>query len=135
MQQKTPATFPLILAVGFFTVWLGLLYAGADHPPPWGFLRVFPFDAVGAWIVYMRTPLYIQWSRTRLKHRLFRVFLEGVAVGLLFAFMVRLLPGTGEPGIPPPGWVDIMIWFGVVAAVGAANACGVYFFSTMIARK
>lgn len=124
-----------ILAVGFFTVWLGLLYSGADHPPPLGFLWVFPFAALGAWIVYIRTPHYIQWSRLRKKHRIFHVLIEGIAVGFLFAFIIQLLPGTGEPNIPPPSWRDIIIWFAVLAVLGASNASAVYFFSAMIAKK
>jgi len=38
----------LILALAFFTIWLFILWAGADHPPPPGFVRVVLLDAVAA---------------------------------------------------------------------------------------
>ena len=114
---------------------MGILYAGADHPPPRGFLWVIPFDAVAAWIVYRKVPIYIEWSREKKRHRVFRALLEGLAAGLVFAFVARLIPGTGEPSRPPPGWGDIMIWFGVVGTLGSANAFGIYFLSALMARR
>ena len=48
-----------VLAVGFFAVWLGVLYAEADHPPPSAFLWLVLLDAVAAWHIYMQVSAYI----------------------------------------------------------------------------
>ena len=130
-----PHQIARILAVGFFTVWLGILYAGADHPPPMGFLWLVLFDAVAAGLIYIRTPLYIRWSISQKKNRGFHVLLDGVTAGLLFALVATLMPGTGEPSSPQPGWVDYVIWCGVLTVVGAANAFAVFFFSALSTKK
>ena len=38
----------LALAAGHFLLWLGVLYAGADHPPPPGFLWLVALDLVAS---------------------------------------------------------------------------------------
>ena len=101
---------------GFFAVWLGVLYAGADHPSSMGFLSLVLLDAVAAGLIYMRIPLHTYWSISQKKNRAFHVSLDGMAVGLLFALVVSLMPGTGELSCPQPGWVNYMIWCGELAA-------------------
>jgi len=114
------------VAVGFFVVWLGILLAGADFPPPIGFLWIICLDIVAAGLVYVRVPTYINWFDSRKRGRLLRVLLDGLAIGLVFALVAILLPGGGEPGVPPPDLVDHVFWFVVLGAVGAANAGFVY---------
>ena len=118
----------LVIAAGFFIVWVGILYAGADHPPPVGFIWLVLLCLLAAGIVYLRVPTYIKWSATRRRFRLLRVFVDGIVAGLLFALLPLLFNSGGEPGIRPT-WVDRMIWFAVLAGVGVANAMIVYFFS------
>ena len=43
-----------INAVGFFTFWLPVLLAGADKPPPVGFLWIALVVALSAVVVYRR---------------------------------------------------------------------------------
>jgi len=114
------------VAVGFFVIWLGILLAGADFPPPIGFLWIIFLDIVAACLVYFRVPTYINWFDNRKRGRLLRVPLDGLAIGLFFALMTILLPGGGEPSAPPSDLVDHIFWFAVVGAVGAANAGFVY---------
>lgn len=123
----------LIIAAGFFVVWIGILYAGADHPPPVGFLWLVLLCLLAAGVVYLRMPTYANWSATRHRFRLIRVFLDGIVAGLIFALIPLVFNGGGEPGIQPT-WADRMIWFAVLAGVGAANAMIVYFFSSVSGR-
>ena len=41
-----PRRIALLSAVIFFLFWLAVLYAGADHPPPPGFIAVVLNDLV-----------------------------------------------------------------------------------------
>jgi len=41
----------LYLAIGFFLVWLAILLAGADYPPPVGFVWIIVLDLVAAGLV------------------------------------------------------------------------------------
>ncbi|MCP4213252.1 MAG: hypothetical protein GY765_01290, partial [bacterium] len=96
------------LAFGFFIVWLGILLAGADHPPPMGFLWIILLDFVAAWLVYVHVPTYVNWLATNKKNRLLRVLLDGVSVGFVFAaFVIILNPKGGEPGVGSPTWIDL----------------------------
>jgi len=118
----------LYLAIGFFAVWLGILYAGADHPLPRGFLSFILFDCVAAWLIYLRAPTYINWLETHKKYRLFRVLLEGIAIGFVFAAVATIMnPNGGEPSTPPPSLIDRSIWFAVLGVVGSINAILIYF--------
>ena len=54
-----------INAVGFFTFWLPVLLAGADKPPPVGFLWIALVVALSAMVGYRRIPTYIEWFRTK----------------------------------------------------------------------
>jgi len=123
----------MVLAVVFFAVWLVILLAGADRPPPPGFWRVVLLDAAAAGIVYWRTPVYAGWCATGRRNRALRAVLEGVGAGIVVAGLVMLFNPGGEPGIIP-SWRDRSIWFGVVGVVGAVNALLVYWGSCLIRR-
>jgi hypothetical protein len=123
----------LVLAVAFFVVWLVILLAGADWPPPPGFWRVVLLDAVAAGIVYWRTATYGAWCATGQRSRALRAGLEGFGAGIAVAGLVMLFNPGGEPGISP-SWRDRSIWFGVVGAVGAVNALLVFGGSCVIRR-
>lgn len=123
----------LALAVAFFAVWLAILLAGADRPPPPGFWRVVLLDAVAAGIVYWRTATYGAWCATGRHSRGLRAMLEGFGAGIVVAGLLMLYNPGGEPGITP-SWRDRSIWFGVVGVVGAVNAWLVYWGSCMIRR-
>jgi membrane protease YdiL (CAAX protease family) len=117
---------PTLIAIAFFVIWLAILYAGADHPPPRGFLWLLPLVGAGAIAVYLRMPVYAAWSRSRQPFRLFRVGLEGVAAGSTVGVITLLLPLTGEPSIPSRRNVDMLIWMVVLMTLGIANAIVVY---------
>lgn len=122
----------LAIAVGFFVFWLAVLYAGADHPPPPGFVLLVLLVAVAAVLVYVRTPTYVAWAATRRAGRLWRVLGEGCAVGALFGVAPLLLPGGGEPSVTP-GWEAYLVWFLVLGGVGAVNAVLVYACGVLLA--
>jgi len=119
----------IAITLGFFIFWLVILYAGADHPPPPGFLIVVLFDLLAAMGVYFCVPAYAAWSRAHRPHHLLRVAAEGAAAGLLLGLITLLLPLGGEPTVPSPGRIEYLIWFIVLAGVGAINTLAVYALS------
>ena len=114
------------IATGFFVIWLAILLAGADFPPPIGFLWVVFLDIVAAFVIHFRVPTYVLWVEQRERGRLARALLDGLAIGLVFALATVLVPGGGEPSAPRPGWIDYFVWFAIVGSVGAVNAGVVY---------
>ena len=122
-----------INAVVFFIFWLLVLLAGADKPPPLGFIWIILTVVVCATVVYWRVPIYINWVRTRRPGRHWRVLLDGAVAGLLIALPFAL-KGSGEPSVTM-GPVDYTIWFAVLAVVGMFNSVGIYFINGIIARR
>jgi hypothetical protein len=121
-----------INAVVFFIFWLLVLLAGADKPPPPGFLWLALAVAVCAAVVYWRIPTYIEWHRTRRPGRYWRVVLDGFIAGLLVALPFALR-GSGEPSITMQA-TDYAIWFGVLGMMGVVNSVTLYFINTFFAK-
>ena len=67
-----------INAALFFVVWLLILLAGADFPPPRGFIWIIVTIAASSAVVYWRVPAYIEWAQTGRSGRYWRVVLDGV---------------------------------------------------------
>lgn len=114
-----------LIAIAFFSIWIGILYLGADHPPPVGFLWLVLFCFIAATAIYVRVPVFADWSTNRRQYRFLRVFVEGCIAGFAIALVTLLFNGNGEPGIQPT-WIDRVIWFLILAFVGAVNAFVVY---------
>ena len=62
----------------FFCFWLLVLYAGADHPPPAGFLGLVLFIVLCALLVAWRVPAYVDRYLAHKQHALVRVLFRGV---------------------------------------------------------
>lgn len=129
----------IINAVFFFFVWITILWAGADHPPPVGFWALIPLIFLAAALVFWRVPAYLQWLETGRGGRLLRVAGEGVAAGVACAalgILVSLLVGTGELGALKllSSASSIALWFAVLAVVGAGNALAVYLVNSLVWR-
>jgi hypothetical protein len=122
------------IALAFFFGWLAVLYAGADHPPPPGFLALVLLDLAAAFVVYLRVPVYARWSRARRPKRWLRALFEGVVAGLLVAGLALVLPFGGEPSLQPAAPATL-IWFVVVAAVGGGNAALIFALSAATAQR
>lgn len=123
----------LVSAIGFFFCWLAVLYTGADHPPPRGFLWVVLLVFVCALVVHFRVPAYLAWICTRRPGRHVHVAVEGLIAGLVVAMILLLLPGGGEPSVTPTT-VDRLIWFAVLGTIGMANSVAVYGANALYAR-
>jgi hypothetical protein len=122
------------LALAFFIGWLVILVAGADFPPPAGFVLLVVLDALAAGCVYYRVPYYLHWQSVAWPRRLPAVLLDGAAVGFLFALLpVAVQIGEGEPSLAPTR-VDLLIWFGLVTTVGIANSMLVYLCTAVYRR-
>jgi hypothetical protein len=112
----------LLIVIVFFVLWIAVLYAGADHPPPRGFFTLLmPLVAACALFFYWRIPAYADWSRSG---RIARVAVDGIIAGAVVAGIVMLL-STGEPTITP-GTIDRLIFVAVLAGVGMLNVLLVY---------
>ncbi len=120
------------LALAFFIGWLVILVAGADFPPPAGFVLLVVLDALAAGCVYYRVPYYLHWQSVAWPRRLPAVLLDGAVVGLLFA-LVPVVVHQGEPAVTPTA-LDMLIWFGVLTTVGIANSMLVYLCTAVYRR-
>ncbi len=130
MSSRRIAT---INGVVFFVFWLLVLLAGADKPPPRGFLWIVLTVAVCATVVYWRVPTYIDWVRTRRTGRHWRVLLDGIGAGLIIALLF-VIGGSGEPSVTMRP-VDYAIWFAVLAVMGMINSVALYFINMLVARR
>jgi hypothetical protein len=116
------------IALAFFVGWLTILYAGADHPSPPGFIVVILMDLVAAFVVYRRVPVYAAWVRACRPKRWLLALLEGALAGLIAAGLVSILPfGISSSNRPPA--TAILTFFAVIAVVGAFNALLIFFLS------
>lgn len=122
-------------AGSFFILWLAVLLAGADFPPPIGFIWIISLDAIAAGLVYYRVPTYINWMDTGKRGRWLCALLDGAAAGIIFALVTTLSNRTGEPSVPPPNVTEYLIWFTILGIVGAINAIGIYGIVNLLRRK
>jgi hypothetical protein len=113
------------IALGFFSSWLLVLYAGADRPPPPGFPVVIVLDLAAAFVVYRRVRVYAEWSRARRPKRWLRALFEGIAAGLIVAVLVLVLPFGSEPSIQRSAAATV-VWVVVLAVVGGVTALLIY---------
>lgn len=120
-----------IISVSFAAFWLCILYTGADHPPPVGFLLLIPLVLLCAAVVYWRLPDYVAWSKQRTPKRLIRVAFDGLAVGLIIGVVTSLSTHWDSPAV---SWNDSVIWFCVLAVVGLLNALAVYAIAVIVDR-
>lgn len=123
-DRMSDRRFALWLALAVFVGWLAILLAGADHPPPRGFLWIVLLDFIAGGCVYLRVPRYLYWQSRRMPGRYLRVLFDGLVIGLAFG-AVPMLVGGGEPSVTPT-WIDRVIWFTVLALVGMFNTTLVY---------
>jgi membrane protease YdiL (CAAX protease family) len=123
-----------LVAIAFFAIWISILYAGSDHPPPLGFLWLVPLVVMCGVAVYLRLPVYASWSSSHRQGRIHRVLLEGISAGIIVGLIALLFPFTREPAIVPKSIVDILTWLSVLAAVGTANALVVYALASVLSK-
>ncbi len=125
----------LALAAAFFVLWLGILHAGADHPPPRGFLWVVLLDLVASALVYLRVPAYAAWHAVRRPYRMLLVLRDGAITGFAFATATLVLSVATLGGAVAQGRDAVLIWLVVVTLVGAATAASVYAYVALAGRR
>jgi hypothetical protein len=69
------------------------------------------------------------WKSRSRPWRVSRVIAEGAVAGLVFAIVLKAIPGSGEPGIRFSG-TDDRIWLLVLGALGSVNALVAYLLAT-----
>ena len=122
-----------INAACFFFFWLVVLLAGADWPPPAGFLWLVIVVAICAIVVYWRIPTYIQWSQEEKRGRLLRVTVEGFLAGVVVATPFVLF-GGGEPSIPMQP-IAYLGWFAILGLMGMLNSLTLYAINAWLAKR
>jgi len=122
-----------INAAIFFFFWLLVLLAGADKPPPIGFLWLIPLIALSAIVVYWRVPTYIHWSQKQKPGRLLHVAQEGFLAGLVVATPFALF-GSGEPSVTIQP-IDYMVWFAILGLMGMLNSLALYVINAVVAKR
>jgi len=123
--HATPKRRAAPVAAGLAFAWLLILLAGADHPPPLGFLWLLPVLLGGALLVYWRATAYSTWKSRPRPWRVSRAIAEGSVAGLVVALVLQAAPGSGEPSIRGSGGAAF-VWLVALAAVGGVNALLVY---------
>ena len=120
-----------LIASGFFIVWLLVMLAGSDKPPPLGFLWI----VAGLVVICVAIGLALPWLwRVRERSGVWSVLWRTTTLGALVGFVLAGLfglGGSGEPSAPAMGAVDYAIWFTVLTIVGAVNGAIVVFASVM----
>ena len=120
-----------LIASGFFVVWLLVMLAGSDKPPPLGFLWIVAGLVVICVSIGLALPRL--W-RVREQSGVWSVLRRTTTLGALVGFVLAALfalGGSGEPSAPPMDGIDYAIWFTVVTIVGAVNGVIVAFASVM----
>ena len=106
------------LSLGFAFAMLLALLAGADKPPPPGFILLV---LVLAGLVALGTFVIPTWWATYEARGLARTILiasgEGAGLGLGLAIVFSLLPGGDPTAIPT--FADLLVWLAVVTGTGA----------------
>ena len=120
-----------IISVFFAAFWLGVLYAGADHPPPVRFLWLVPLVLICAAVVYWRLPAYASWPGQDRPPHIFRVALDGLLAGLVVAIITSVGIWLNSTTM---SWVDFLIWSSVLGGVGLLNALLVYAIALAVER-
>ena len=119
--RNTPPARAWWIAGGFFVLWLTIMLAGSDIPPPRGFMWVI----AGLVVICIALALAIPWlwqvrRRQGLRAVLVRTASIGLVIGLVLAAAFALF-SSGEPSAPPMDAAAYLIWFSVVMVVGAVN--------------
>ena len=117
----------IIIAISFAVTWLAILYAGADHPPPVGFiLYLIPLVCICGLGVFFRISTYASWSIAHRPGCFALVIRDGLFAGMAVGTMAIIIPITGEPSIPSPSFTNIFTWFVVLMTVGCLNTLLLY---------
>ena len=121
LLRNVPLARAWWIAGGFFVLWLLMMLAGADKPPPLGFLWII----VGLVAICVAIGLALPWlwrvrERSGVWSVLWRTTTLGAFVGFVLAALFGL-GGSGEPSTPPMGGIDYAIYFTVVTIVGAVH--------------
>lgn len=124
-----------LVAVGFFVFWLLVMLAGADFPPPPGFVVIVGTILLCAVVVYLRVQHYARRQRERRPHRRIMAMGDGILAGLIVAVGFMLSPFGGEPSIPPPGPREWAIWCAVLATVGMVNSVVLYLLTALVTAR
>ncbi len=111
------------------------MLAGADKPPPLGFLWI----VVGLVVICTGIGLALPWLwRVRDQSSVWSVLWRTTTLGALVGFVLAALfglGGSGEPSTPPLDEVDYAIWFAVVTIVGTVNGVIVGLVAVIAQRR
>ncbi len=113
-------TIAVSCSVGLFLSTTAIGLAGADRPPPLGFLALVAALAILSAVGYRRLLANMRALGSRRWGRFVSVGVEGLVGGVALAIALTLGFRGGPEGSTRPS--DLAIWFVVVGVVGALAA-------------
>lgn len=126
MQTRTVAR---VLAIATFIGLVAIAYAGADHPPPPGFVIVIGLALLCAVGVWWLVPHVVD---APLRVGVLRGAGAGACAALLCALLL-LLTGSGEPSVTPT-LTDRLVFFAVAIVTGALGGLAVTMAARILSR-
>lgn len=122
----------IINLLTFFFLWILIFLAGADKPPPIGFLWIVLLVALldVAQFFYLKKflPKLIRKSKGLFIENLFYFFLGGMIVSVL-TLLIRLDVTMSN------GLLDSIIWIMSIITAAMVNAICFYVFNRILVRK
>ena len=120
-------------ATGMFVTTVAIGLAGADKPPPPGFLLLVGVVGVLGVVAFNRLKTHLTARRARRPRIGLRVGLEGMAAGASAALTLSLL-GGGEPSVVV-SLASRLIGVGVVALAGSVLALMVWLVAAQLQTR
>ncbi len=121
----------LINTILFFVGWNAILLAGADHPPPVGFLWLVLLIAILDFVQYKYLsfflPQLLQSKKISFVKNLFFFTMGGILISLL-CMLVRF------ESISKVGVYDNYVWVAVITVVGAIYGICFWFFNILLVK-
>jgi hypothetical protein len=114
------------IALSFFAFWLIVLYLGADHPVPRGFIWIIIMDFILSIIVCWRSSIYLDLIKEGKKGRKSAALIDGIVTGLALSVITLIMSLLRNDVKFKNGFIDLLIWISVITVLGGISSLCVY---------
>lgn len=122
------------VALSFFVFWLIVMYLGADHPAPWGFIWIPIIDFMLSILVYRRSSLYFALLREGKKGSILIALKDGLLAGFALSGITSTIALLRDDVAYRNGATDVLAWMAVITALGAISSLGVYAICGLVTK-
>ncbi|MCU7667268.1 hypothetical protein [Bacillus thuringiensis] len=132
MDKKTLNKIILINVFSFFFVWIIILLAGADMPPPPGFIWVILLVALldVAQFFYLKRFIPKLWKKSKW------LFFTNLLFFFVGGFLVSVFTIITAPSLfLSIGILNTIIWAFLIIAASLINAVVFYIFNTLLIKN